>query len=241
MILDHHDKAVDSNDFAVVVNNQWCDYPNKDLSGVGVTWQFCRYLDKIIGCNHADDFLDLVALGMCGDMMAMTSIETKHLIQKGFADLHNPFIVHMNDKNKFSIGDVLTPIGAAFYIVPFVNAIVRSGTEEEKKLVFESMLTMKAFKEIPSTKRGHRLGETEQLVTQAVRTATNVKARQTREQDKALEQLESRIEDERLLDHKVLIFKLQPGEIDRNIGGLIANKFMAKYQRPVLMLIQNGD
>ena len=44
------------------------------------------------------------------------------------------------------------------------------------------------------------------------------------------------IKDRDLLDHKVLLFLLEPGEVDRNIAGLIANKLMAKYQRPVCLL-----
>ena len=44
------------------------------------------------------------------------------------------------------------------------------------------------------------------------------------------------IEDNNLLDHKVLLFLLEPGQVDRNIAGLIANKLMAKYQRPVCLL-----
>lgn len=243
VILDHHDKAQD-NPYAIIINNQMSDYPNKQLSGVGVVWQFCRYLDNLMGQSYADKYIDLVALGNCGDMMEMTSIETKHIIQKGFANLANPFIVHMADKNSYSLGDKITPIGAAFYIVPFVNAIVRSGTPEEKQLVFESMLVHRAFQMINSTKRGHKLGEQEQLVTQAVRVATNVKARQTRVQDSALETLTALIEDDNLLDHKVLFFRLDPGDVDRNIAGLIANKFMSKYQRPVCMLtkvVKNGE
>ena len=34
----------------------------------------------------------------------------------------------------------------------------------------------------------------------------------------------------------MLLFLLEPGQIDRNIAGLIANKFMAKYQRPCCIL-----
>jgi hypothetical protein len=60
----------------------------------------------------------------------------------------------MAKRNEFSIGDTLTPIGAAFYIVPLVNAVTRVGSMEEKILLFESMLTWKAYEEIPSTKRG---------------------------------------------------------------------------------------
>jgi single-stranded-DNA-specific exonuclease len=37
----------------------------------------------------------------------------------------------------------------------------------------------------------------------------------------------------------VLLFLLEPNQIDKNIAGLIANKFMAKYQRPVCILTKN--
>jgi len=98
------------------------------------------------------------------------------------------------------------------------------------------MLKYKAFNKVLSTKRGHTNGEMEQLVEQALRVAVNVKARQTKAQEAGLEALENKIEEEHLLDHKVLLFLLEPGQIDHNIAGLVANKFMAKYQRPVCVL-----
>ena len=240
IIFDHHICEVD-NPYAFVINNQSSDYPNKELSGVGVTWQFCRYLDSLLKQNFADQYLDLVALGDDADMMSMKSIETKHLINKGLNEIRNPFIAYMHEKNKFSLGDTLTPIGVAFYIAPFVNAIVRSGTMDEKTLIFKSMLKTEAFKRVPSTKRGHKPGDEESIVEQAIRVATNVKARQTKAQENGLQILEHKIEENNLLDHKVLLFLLEPGEIDRNIAGLIANKFMAKYQRPVCILTKVVD
>ena len=39
-----------------------------------------------------------------------------------------------------------------------------------------------------------------------------------------------------MLKHKVLLFFLEPGQINPEIRGLIANKFMAKYQRPCCLL-----
>ena len=240
IILDHHICDLD-NPYAYVINNQLSNYPNKELSGVGVTWQFCRYLDLLLNRNYANQYLDLVALGNDADMMSMTSIETKHLINKGLKQVQNPFIAYMHEKNKFSLGEDLTPIGVAFYIAPFVNAIVRSGTLEEKTLVFNSMLKFLAFNEIPSTKRGHKLGDTEKVVEQAVRVATNVKARQTKAQDAGMAKIEQMIEDQDLLLHKVLLFLLEPNEVDKNIAGLIANKIMAKYQRPVCILTEVRD
>ena len=240
IILDHHEAEKISED-AIIINNQLSDYPNKHMSGVGIVWQFCRYMDQKLGVNFADDYLDLVALGMDADMMSMLSIETKHLITKGLKQVQNPFFAAMADKNSYSMGNKITPIGVAFYVAPLVNAIVRSGTLEEKDIVFKSMLKFKAFEKIPSNKRGHRPGEMEQLYIQAIRTATNVKNRQTRAQDAGLSKLEQMIQDQDLLSNKVLLFLLEPGDIDRNIAGLIANKFMAKYQRPCCILTRVED
>lgn len=242
LILDHHE-ADSISPYAIVINNQLSDYPNKQLSGVGVTWQFCRFIDSLTDTNHADKYLDLVALGNTADMMSLTSLETKHLINKGFKpeNIHNPFIYAMWQKNKFKLGEHITSWGAAFYIAPFVNAMVRSGTQEEKELLFDSILQFKAFDQVLSNKRGHLLGETEPRVEQAIRTCTNVKNRQTRAQDAGMEFLEAKIQSEHLLDNKVLLFLVEPGQVDRNIAGLIANKFMAKYQRPCCILTKVND
>ena len=140
LILDHHLADHISED-AITINNQLSDYPNKELSGVGVTWQFCRYIDSILKNNYADNFIDLVALGLCADMMSLHSFETRYLVTKGFKhnNIKNPFIEYMIDKNAFPLSKAdyqssdpsmaCTSMGAAFFIVPFVNAITRSGTQ----------------------------------------------------------------------------------------------------------------
>ena len=241
IVLDHHLADATSED-AIVINNQLCGYENKELSGVGVVYQFCRFIDSKMQSNFADNYLDLVALGLTGDMMSLTSIETKHLINKGFEpeNIKNPYIYEMWQKNHFKLGDHITSIDAAFYIVPMVNAVQRSGTIEEKELLFKSMLKYEAFAEIASTKRGCK-GQIERLVDQAVRMSTNVKNRQTRAQDASMEYLENRIVKENMMDRKVLLFTLEPGKVDKNIAGLIANKISAKYQRPSCMLTKVGD
>lgn len=250
LVLDHHDADHISKD-AVVINNQLSDYPNKELSGVGVVWQFCRAIDELSKTDYAMNYLDLVATGLSGDMMSLLSPETKTLVFEGFKqkNIKNPFIYEMAEKNIFSLNKsdykpsnlnnlYITPMGASFFIVPFINAMVRSGTQEEKELIFNSMLKFKAFDMIPSTKRGHKLGEEERVVDQAVRTCTNVKNRQTKAQDAGMALLESRIAAADMMAHKVLLFLLEPGEIDANIAGLTANKIMSKYQRPVAILLK---
>lgn len=168
--------------------------------------------------------------------MDIRDFETHYLIQQGLAHLRNPFIKGMAEKNSYSLGTTLSPIGVAFYIVPLINAITRVGTMDEKKLLFESMLEYKAFEMIPSTKRGCS-GQQETRLGQSLRTCTNVKNRQTRNQDAAVEQVKRVIEKEKLLDHKLLLIRLREAAFDRGITGLIANKIMAEYQRPTALLI----
>lgn len=221
LVLDHHEADKVSDD-AIVINNQLSDYPNKNFAGVGVTWQFCRFLDELLKKDYASEYLDLSALGNCADMMDTRSFETKYLIDKGFKkeNIKNPFVYGMADKNSFKLGDGdLTFMGAAFYIAPFVNAMVRSGTMEEKMLLFSSMLKFKAFEQVPSTKRGHSFGETERVIDQALRAVTNVKNRQTKAQNTALDFFDNKIKNENLLEHKVLLLLLEPGQVDKNIAG----------------------
>lgn len=241
IILDHHEAPYKS-PFAITVNNQLSDeVQNKNLSGVGIVYKFCKYLDNLLGESNADQYLDLVAVGNIGDMMDLRSFETKHLIQEGLKELKNPFIKGLSEKNSYSMKGKITPINVAFYIAPFINAITRSGTLEEKNIVFSAMLKHKALKKVPSTKRGHKLGEEERILDQALRIATNVKARQKRMQDKGMLLIEKQIKDESLLDNKVILCLLEQGEIQSSIAGLIANKIMAKYNKPCCILFNKGE
>lgn len=240
LVIDHHE-AERISENAIIINNQLCDYPTKSLSGVGMVYKFCSFFDQMLNINYADNYLDLVALGLVADMMDLRDYETRHLITLGLQDIQNPFFKTMVEKNTFSIGDIVTPIGVAFYVAPYVNATIRMGSQEEKELMFLAMLDFKANDMIPSTKRGAR-GSLETVVEQACRNCTNIKNRQTKARDNALETIEELIQEQNLLDNKLLIIQLDENHIiDKNITGLIANQLMAKYQRPVLLLNMSVD
>ena len=240
IVLDHHEAEYLSND-AVVINNQLCDYPNKSFSGVGIVWQFCRYMDTKRNKNFADKFVDLVALGNIGDMMDLRNPETRYVISKGLKpdNIQNPFIYGMWQKNMFKLTDEPTAWGYTFYIVPMVNACNRSGSFEDKQVMFQAMLTNRADVKVPSTKRGHKAGEMETICTQSLRVATNVKRHQDKAVDESMTKLINKIADEDLLQHKVLLLLLPSGYMSPNTAGLVANKLMAKYQRPCCVLMQN--
>ena len=235
LIIDHHEATEVSPD-ACVINNQLCNYPNKSLSGVGMVYKFCCYLDQLLGVDHADKYLDLVALGMIADMMDLRYFETKHLIQLGCENIRSPFIKMMMARNEYSIKGQLTPFTVGFYIAPYINAVARVGTQEETLLLAESMLEYRAYEQIPSTKRGCS-GQTESRVEQACRTANNVRNRQNKARDVSTEFVDKLIETNNLLDNKILVVQAPKANgLDTNITGLIGNQTSAKYQHPVLIL-----
>lgn len=252
IVLDHHLADKVSED-AIIINNQLSDYPNKEACGACITWQFCRAIDKIYNRDYSDKYIDIVALALCGDMMSLKSWETRRLITKGFEkkNIKNPFIDYMLDKNSFPLSKpdyvssnprmACTSMGAAFFIVPFVNAITRTGTMEEKDLIFKSMLNHYAFNKIPEIKRNKKTGKEEYLVLQAVRVIGNVKNRQTREEQKGVENLESKIQEYNMLDHGALFFKLKQNEINSGVRGLVANKLMSKYMRPCIITTESNE
>lgn len=241
LVIDHHE-ADHISKYACIINNQLCDYPTKSLSGVAMVWKFCCYIDILLKTDHAQKFLDLVALGLVADMMDVRDFETRRLIDKGLQQIRNPYFRGAIDKDQFHFTNEITPIGVAFYIAPLINATTRVGTQEEKLMLFESMLDFRGYELVPSTKRGCK-GQAETRVEQACRNCTNIKSRQTKIRDNSLEKIEQIIVNQNLLSNKILIVQLDDLITDRNLTGLIANQLMSEYQRPVLILnkIENED
>ena len=240
LVIDHHE-AEKVSEYACVINNQLCDYPTKSLSGVGMMYKFCSYIDELINADYANSQLDLVALGLIADVMDLRDFETRHLITLGLKQIRNPFLKCMIDKQSYQLQNGLTPFGIAFYIAPYVNATIRVGEQNEKLLLFESMLNFQAYTQIPSTKRGCK-GQVETKVEQACRNCTNIKNRQTKTRDTCVEIIENLIQQENLLENKILTIKLKSEySSDKNLTGLIANQLMSKYQRPVLLLNEKID
>ena len=241
LVIDHHE-ADHISEYACIINNQLCDYPTKSLSGVAMVWKFCCYIDMLLKTDHAQKFLDLVALGLVADMMDVRDFETRRLIDKGLQQIRNPYFRGAIDKDQFHFTNEITPIGVAFYIAPLINATTRVGTQEEKLMLFESMLDFRGYELVPSTKRGCK-GQAETRVEQACRNCTNIKSRQTKIRDNSLEKIEQIIVNQNLLSNKILIVQLDDLITDRNLTGLIANQLMSEYQRPVLILnkIENED
>ena len=129
----------------------------------------------------------------------------------------------------------LTPIDIAFYICPLINAIIRIGTIDEKRLLFTAFTD--PLCEMPSTKRGAKEGDIEIAYKQAARVAKNVKAKQDRLKDKALDIIDYKIQKDNLNDNNIIIVEINDEDkIPNELTGLLAQNIVSKYNRPAFVV-----
>jgi len=252
LIIDHHITDAKLSDNAIVINNQLSpDYPNKELTGAGMVYQFCRYVDMTTGHgNWADDYVDLAAFGIIGDMANILEPENRYFIYKGLHNIQNKLLWAFMRKQSYSITRIMepsddellaamNPISVAFYIVPLVNAIQRVGTMDEKIRLFEAFLD--ADKMIPSGKRGCK-GQLDLAGAEAAREATNARSRQNKTLDNVMFSIESKIFKYDLLENKILFIRLEEDDVfPSELNGLVAMKCAAKYKKPTIVARLNNQ
>ena len=246
LVLDHHEIDNDQpiSEYACIINNQLSnDYPNKELTGAGVTWQFCRYVDRYrssVGFKgNSDDLIDLAALGICGDMGSVLDLENRYIMLTGFQNIKNYFFKSAVEKQAYSMNYMITPISVAFYIVPLMNALIRIGTMEEKERLFLGLID--GHKLVPCHKRGAK-GTMEEVAVESLRECTNAKAKQNRITDQMVSELEQKIFKYDLLENKILFVRLDDdNDYPQEINGLCAMKLAAKYKRPTILARLNEE
>lgn len=237
LVLDHHEVSrpvFPSN--VVVINNQLSpNYRNKSLSGGGVTWQFCRAFDEVVGTDYASVYMDLAAVSIIGDIMDTTVPENRYIIDQGLNNINNLFLGNLIGKAQYMLSDKkLAPLGIAFYIVPNINAICRVGSEDEKERLWQAFVNPTL--QVECFKRG-ATGTYTSVMEEAARESTNAKSRQKRIQEKMMELIEKRIIEDDLLKNKVLFVELDEtfDDIPPELNGLTAAKVGDKYNRPILV------
>lgn len=246
LVLDHHE-ADKYSENAVVINNQLSkDYPNKAASGVGIVYKFLQFFDAMEGYDHADYYLDLVALGEISDMMNMQTPENRYICEAGLSSITNVlfqsiikkqcysmFGIYETDfSNKYYTSGEVNQIKVAFYVTPLINALIRVGTQSDKEMLFRGFI--EGIEVIPSTKRGAK-GEFETVAEQVTRNCVNARARQNKEKDKAIELLDIQIMNDCLDENKILILNADDLNVSTNLTGLIAMGISAKYKKPTLL------
>jgi single-stranded-DNA-specific exonuclease len=167
--------------------------------------------------------------------MNTTELETRRLILLGLNNIRNIFLKALIEKQAYSMRNEVNITSIGFYIAPLINAVVRAGSAQEKEIIFKAFLDNDSTRKVQSTKRGAKEGDQEMIVELACRMVTNIKTRQNRMRDESIKTIEEIIQQQNLDNNKIIAI-VDNGNIDKNLSGLIANKLMAKYKRPVIIL-----
>ena len=156
IILDHHICDVE-NDYAIVVNNQMCRYPNKNFCGAGIVYKFLEALDEELWEDTASGMLDMCALANISDVMDMREPETRYYVLRGLTKIRSKLFKALIDKQSYSMNGIVNITSVQFYITPVLNAMIRIGDQDEKDLLF------RAFIETDEVFKYKKRGETEEV------------------------------------------------------------------------------
>lgn len=238
LILDHHNQDVD-NPYAVIVNNQCSPrYQNRELSGVGIVYQFLRAVDDESWNDSADSYLDLVAIGNIADVMDMRSFETRYLVDKGLQQIVNPCLETFVDGQGFQIKGRMNIHAIEFYISPLINAVCRVGTMEDKEILFKALIGDESetyFAKKKDKETGKFVAIEENVYEHAFRLAKNAKTRQDNSVKKLIPEVREWISKHGTDKFPVLFARL-PDETDGSFTGLIANRIANEYRKPTVIL-----
>lgn len=242
IILDHH--SIDASDNpAIVVNNQLSNkVTDKAMTGVGITYKFTKLLDKYYGVNYADDYLDLVALGMVGDRADVVNLQTRYLILKGLEQIRNKvnknkLISVLVDAQMYSMNNKITINGIGFYVCPLMNSMIRLGEYEDKCYMFEALCNSDKMLDRKVRGKGVVNMTIQEYVLKACQ-SSNRKQKKITENSAAA--LSEEIKQFNLNKLPILVCNAKDN-VDSNSTGLIANRLADQYQRPCLLMRRKGD
>jgi len=244
LIIDHHEIVKEIYKYATLVNCTDGVYPNRNLSGVGVVHKFClAYCEQYeLPIETCDRYLDLVSLGMIADSIDMRDLETRYYTLEGLKDenKHNSFINEIAERfaEDMKLGHTITSYG--WVIAPKINAVVRYGKEQEQIDLFRAFIgefddtVYQPRRKVKTDPKPET--EIHSLQKTMARVASNVKQRQDTQVRNFMVKLDRKIVDEKLDKDSVII--LDAGEIltVKSVSGLVANKLMDKYKRPIVIL-----
>ena len=183
------------------------DYPNPALSGSATTWKLCAYCDWLELDDYSDDLVDLATCGLIADM-----------VDVGVESPENRYICSKGFNNqvnpaikKINGSYEFNSQAVSFGIAPLVNASNRMNENEKAVELF--------------------LSEDSKKITKLVNDLRLCKESQNLEIADVMPILEEQAESQ--LDKKVMFFFI---ETNAEVKGLIGNKLLEKYQRPVIVL-----
>lgn len=242
IVLDHH-KISDLGNPAIVVNNQLSEsVTDKAMTGVGITYKFTKLLDKYYGVNYADDYLDLVALGMIGDRADTMNLQTRYLILEGLNQIRNKtnknkLIRTLVDAQMYSMDYKITINGIGFYICPLINSLIRLGEFKDKRYMFEALINSDRMLERKVRGKGIVEMTIQEYILKSCESSNRKQKKMTEESASILSEEIKKFGMDKL---PILVCNARD-DVDSNSIGLIANRLADQYQRPCLLMRRKGN
>lgn len=212
VVLDHHDINPKIPYDSVITLASSNRSSNKQLSGAGVCWKFCKRLDRMTGNDFADELSDLAAAGIVADMMDLSekTMENRAIVNLGLRHLNNPAM------KKIIGGFPYNSQSVSYSIAPLINACCRYNKNET---------AFKAF-----------ISDNTEEIKREIKIMKNCRDVQRNEVDSILENLRSQLQDQ---DHESVLVGMI--ETVNGINGLIANKIAHETNKPTLILKTSFD
>jgi len=213
IVLDHHavDPTVAYWDYITLVTSQ-VHYDNPALSGAGVVYKFCCYVDEQELTDYAEDLVDLAAVGILADVsdVSEASMENRYIIKQGLDNLKNLAIKKIIGSYEFNSKSVL------FSVAPLINASCRIGRNE---------IALQMF-----------LSDDNKEVLKCKKLLEECKDIQNEEVERLMPWIEKDFESQS--DNNALYTVI---ESEYGISGLIGNKCLEIYNKPMFILKDIGD
>ena len=243
LIMDHH-HADDFEEIenVTVVNNQLSKkFRNKDLSGAGIVFKVIQYYSKVYSDGEDyKEFTDLAALGIISDMMDTRNLDNNFIIYHGLRNINSRIFEALLSYQEYSISSMFTPskIDVAFYITPIINGVIRAGSMDDKELLFTSFIDQTRNRDIYEREYNGRTLR-ENFYEMVARNSANVKDKQNREKEKAMQYIDTKIQESEHVDRSI-VFAITSKEDDivvpKTMTGLVAMELVKKYGKPTLVV-----
>jgi len=180
IVTDHHlsdESRGNPPAFAVVNPNQPdCDYPDKNLAGVGVAFKLAHVLLRENGKEqHVPSFLKIAAIGTIADIMQLTG-ENRAIVSLGLKDLPNTR--NLGLKALMEVAECraeMTSYHIGFRIAPRINAAGRMDVARHVVELFEAQDFSKArqLAELLDSRNRERQTVQKQITELALNEAVN--------------------------------------------------------------------
>lgn len=209
IIIDHHIVDVE-NPYATIVNCQQGEYKNKHLSGSAMCYKVLQVLDEYLDIDMADDFLDLCAIGLVGDMMSVWSMENRYLIYNGINKIENLGIQEILNQSKIDYSNGITTTNISFKISPIISACSRY---DKIELALELITSDDCDR-----------------IKELAKELIELNERRKAEQKETVEKVLNKVDD----SHNLII--LIDEEIESGFRGLIATEIVEKFSKPTFVV-----